>query len=100
MKSQRGWIVYKRLDRPKAQFFALISVMWLIACFGAAKLTWGGPADLPRWHHWLCIILPGLEPVFIVLAVIFRCIEKPQIIVERFQTGFVVPSTCTEPNDV
>lgn len=75
-----GWIVHETIGRPKARFFASVSVVWCLVCAFAGMLLC--LSELSLFYHWMCICLVAMEPLFIVLAVVFAFIEKPRILLE------------------
>lgn len=48
----------------------------------AGMLVWAGLPELAFFGRWTCIFLIALELSSIVLAVVFRFIEKPRPLVE------------------
>ena len=80
---ERGsWTVRETVRKPKARFFALLSCLWLLASVGASFPFWNGWPESFSGAECLCGVVIVLEPVFIVLAVVFWFSEQPRIIRE------------------
>jgi hypothetical protein len=78
-----GWFTRETVGRPKARFFGFLSVAWLFVSVGASTPFWlSWPQRFTGWD-WLCVLLIALQPVFIVLAIVFRFMERPISTVER-----------------
>ena len=78
-----GWITRNTVGRPRARFFAFLSVIWLGVSLCASLPFWDGWPDSFGYLEWLCSALLVLQPVFVVLAIVFRLAEQPRSIVER-----------------
>ena len=87
MKSQSdiveggGWIT--RLGRPRARFFGFLSVVWLLVSICASFPFWDGWPQSFGYSEWLCGVLLALQPVFIVLTIVFLLTEQPRTITEE-----------------
>jgi len=73
--------------RPKARFFGLVSVGWLVIAFICLPLVLaldekGELPDIDRFAWFL--VLPAA--VFFALAIFFRLTERPRRVVERAPT--------------
>ena len=78
-----GWSTHQIFGRPKARFFGFLSVAWLFVSVGASTPFWlSWPQRFTGWD-WLCVLLIALQPVFIVLAIVFWLTEQPRIFTER-----------------
>jgi hypothetical protein len=76
-----GWSKRQIVGRPKARFFAFLSIMWLFVSVIASMAIW--PLDRPLLPlgfapTWLCSTLVILQAVFVLLAVGLRIFEKPR----------------------
>jgi hypothetical protein len=78
-----GWVTHETLGRPKARFFTFLSVVGGAVSLCAGMLVWAGLPELAFFGRWTCIFLIALELSSIVLAVVFRFIEKPRPLVEH-----------------
>lgn len=77
-----GWVIRETLGRPKARFFAFLSVVGGAVSLGVGML-WAGLPELAISNRWTCIFLIALELSFISLAVVFRFVERPRPLVEH-----------------
>jgi hypothetical protein len=76
-----GWSIHQIVGRPKARFFAFLSIMWLFVSVIASMAIW--PPDHPLLSFQLaarcvCGVLVALQAVFVLLAVMFLIFEKPR----------------------
>lgn len=71
-----GWIVHEAFGRPKARLFAFLSLVWCLVCVVAGMLVYS--EEMSLIYRWACVALLTLEPVFIVLAIVFAIFEKPR----------------------
>lgn len=78
-----GWVIRETFGRPKARFFIYLSVAWFIVSIFAGTLVWSNSVELSPFYRWSCVFLFSLEIPFIVLATVFRLIEKPRTLVEN-----------------
>jgi len=78
-----GWVRRQTVGRPKARLLTLISVIWLGVSICASIPFWDGFPESFSGLEWLCVLLVLLEPVFIVLAVVFWLREQPRTITHR-----------------
>ena len=77
-----GWHTRQTIVRPKARLFTLLSVAWLAVVGFGLFLFWSELVNASSWR-WLYLLTGLPEPVFIVLAVVFRVTEEPRPINER-----------------
>jgi hypothetical protein len=66
-----------------ARFFAFLSVIWLGVSLCASLPFWDGWPDSFGYLELLCSALIIPQPVFVVLAIVFRLAEQPRSIVEH-----------------
>lgn len=79
----RGWITRNTVGRPRARFCAFLSVIWLGVSLCASLPFWDGWPDSFGSLEWLCSALLVAQPIYVVLAIVFRLTEKPGSTVER-----------------
>ncbi|HMP84464.1 MAG TPA: hypothetical protein PKA41_17350 [Verrucomicrobiota bacterium] len=78
-----GWLTRQAIRRPRARFFGFLSLLWMAVSICASSPFWGGWPQAFGWLEWLCSVLILLQPLFVVLAVVFLLTEQPRVIVER-----------------
>jgi hypothetical protein len=78
-----GWSKCQTVGRPWARFFGFVSVVGLGVSICASFPFWNGCPESFGYLEWLCSVLLLLQPVFVVLAVIFLLTEQPRAISER-----------------
>src|ERR1043166_5023687 len=78
-----GWMTRNTVGRPRARFFAFLSLIWLVASLCASLPFWDGWPDSFGYLAWLgsAVLVP--QPVFVALAIVFRLVEQPCSIVKR-----------------
>jgi len=77
-----GWTKRETIGRPKARICGFLSIIWLLVFVPACILLWAFWSGPPSswWLKWLCGILLIPQPVFMVLAFLFRLFEQPRSI--------------------
>lgn len=75
-----GWVTRRVASRPRTRFFGFLSVVWLFAAIPASLSLWDGWPQSFDQLKWLCAVLLLLQPLWIVLAVVFWLTEKPRLI--------------------
>jgi hypothetical protein len=78
-----GWVERQTTGKPKASALTFISVVWLLVSICASTLFWNGFPGSFSWSDWLFISLIAVEPIWILLAVVFWLIEPSRTITER-----------------
>ena len=78
-----GWATRQTVGRPRARFFGLLSVIWLLVSLCASFPFWDGWPQSFGELEWLCCALLVPQPVFVVLAVVFSLTEQPHTITEK-----------------
>ena len=80
-----GWVTRQTLRKPRARFFGFLSILWLCVSIFASVPFWEGWPQPFGYLEWLCTALLLLQPVFVVLAVVFVLTEQPRTITEEYQ---------------
>lgn len=78
-----SWTVRQVVHRPRARFFGLLSCLWLFVSVGASFPFWHGWPESFSGMEWFCVLIIGMEFVFVVAAVVFWFTEPPRIIREQ-----------------
>jgi hypothetical protein len=78
-----GWVTREIVGRPKARFFAFLSVIWLFISLPASIFLREGSPESFGVLEWPCIVMLMFHPVFIGLAVVYRLFEMPRQMSQR-----------------
>ena len=78
-----GWVTRRTVGRPRARFFACLSVVWLGVSVCISIPFWDGWPWPFEYLEWLCVALLVPLPVFAGLALFFRLTERPRTIIEQ-----------------
>ena len=73
-----GWTKCHVIGKPKAQWFGLLSLLWLgVSICALSPFADGWPYDF-SYLEWLCLTLLVPQPILIGLAIFFLLSEKPR----------------------
>ena len=80
-----GWVTRKTTGRPVTRFFTFLSIIWCGVAICASFPFWEGWPGAFSTLDWLCGVLVAMEPIFIVLSIVFGLTEKRRTITQHEQ---------------